>query len=118
LHNDVSSFDLTDRKKWHVCSETGCVVPSRQQELDKGHAKVDVDSGVGSRLRESVRAWRLYSQQEVFRAAVPLALLYLTVMSFVSIFRLCALALAALSLHCAWAQALAFCQPCSDNLRS
>ncbi len=59
----------------------------RQQELappSEEGPKLSVEAVKGS-LAKSVEAWQLYRSQEVFPAALALALLYLTVMNFVSL---------------------------------
>lgn len=63
------------------------VFSSRQQELVKEQSGPAGGLGTGidvkGRLQESMSAWRCYAEQDVVLAAVALALLYLTVMSFV-----------------------------------
>ena len=59
----------------------------RQQELappSEGGPKLSVEFVKGS-LAKSGEAWQLYKSQAVFPAALALALLYLTVMNFVSL---------------------------------
>ena len=69
------------------CIERLCFNPCRQQELappSEEGPKLSVESVKGS-LSKSVEAWQLYRSQAVFPAALALALLYLTVMNFVSL---------------------------------
>ena len=68
-----ASIDL-----WHaLCRQQELAPPSEEGP------KLSVESVKGS-LAKSVEAWQLYRSQEVFPAALALALLYLTVMNFVS----------------------------------
>ena len=65
---------------------TLCHKPCRQQELapaSEGGFELSLESVKGS-LAKSAEAWRLYRSQAVFPAALALALLYFTVMNFVS----------------------------------
>ena len=61
--------------------------PCRDQELaqaSEGAPRLLVESLKGS-LARSAEAWQVYRGQAVFPAALALALLYLTVMNFVSL---------------------------------
>lgn len=64
-----------------------CHGPCREQELappSEGAPELSVESLKGS-LARTAEAWQVYRGQAVFPAALALALLYLTVMNFVSL---------------------------------
>ncbi len=56
----------------------------REQEL-VGSSSMAAGGSIEKLVKKSTTGWRTYARQEVFIAAVALALLYLTVMSFVSL---------------------------------
>ena len=72
----------------HIMHHTDGAMPhagSRSWHLrQRGGPMLSVESVKGS-IAKSAEAWRLYRSQAVFPAALALALLYLTVMNFVSL---------------------------------
>lgn len=57
----------------------------REQELVDPASDRPAETSIDNILKKSISAWKTYAHQEVFLAAVALALLYFTVMSFVSL---------------------------------
>jgi hypothetical protein len=45
-------------------------------------SQADERMGLGTWVKQNARGWAVYSRQEVLRAGVSLALLYLTLLSF------------------------------------
>lgn len=68
--------------KLHLASLSQ-VVSCREQDLVEP-SSTPAGQSIEAMLKKSIMAWRTYAHQDVVLAAVPLALLYFTVMSFVS----------------------------------